>query len=104
MVTPINKKELGNIPRLWDETIEAFNELLQEKWDGKQARITQDEAVDRILDKFQYIDAGQRANKRAEIFKAHQLDIENLYRNEGFRVEFDKPGWDQAYTAYWIFS
>lgn len=105
MATPIAKKDLPNHPNLWDETIEAFNELIQEKWDGKQAKITQDEAVVRILDKYTYPnDEAFRNKKRDEILHKHQLDVENIYREKGFIVEYDKPGWNETYDAFFIFK
>ena len=41
---------------------------------------------------------------RETIFKKHYLDIENLYRNNGWEVEYKKPMSDEYFKAYFVFK
>ena len=88
MVKPITpneiKKKLIEFP---DFVIEAFNYCIQEKWNGIYARVNQNEAIDSIL-KF----AGKEGKeiKRGDIFKNHWLDVEDTYRQQGWKVIFAK--------------
>ena len=44
------------------------------------------------------------AKARQELFDNHYLDIEPAYRNAGWKVEFDKPGYNETYDSYFVFS
>lgn len=96
---PISPMEATQVARaaIPDEVIAAFNELIVEKLSGKSARITQDEAMDRILTKL------PRLN-RNDIFEKHYMDVEPLFRNAGWKVEYDSPAYCETYKAYYVFT
>ena len=77
----------NNIPQ---EVFDAFNELIAKNWDGHSATVLQKDVVDLIISKFT-----SPVNPYAE----HWLDIEDIYRNEGWIVEYDKPGWNEDYSG-----
>lgn len=90
-IRPIRPTETKNeIP---DFVIEAVNELIQENMDSCQyATILQKTIKERIL------------TKTDQDFKFSWLDFEQLYRAEGWSVEYDKPGYNESYEAYFKFS
>ena len=42
--------------------------------------------------------------KRADVFSNHWLDVEDIYREQGWNVEYDKPTYNETYDAYFVFS
>jgi hypothetical protein len=70
--------------------IESFNELIAKDLYKGEATVKQTEVVDLILKKM----GGEDIIKRDKIFKNHWLDIENLYRQSGWNVEYDKADWN----------
>ena len=70
--------------------------MIEEKFYNGEARILQKEIVERIMAK---------NNITSEtLFKNHYLDFEYLYIDAGWGVEFNNPGYNETYKAYFIFS
>jgi hypothetical protein len=65
---------------------------------GNTRRITfkQDELIAEIL--------SRDAQFTRDAFKNHWLDIEDTYREQGWTVEYDSPGYNESYDAYFVFS
>jgi hypothetical protein len=80
-----------------DEVIEAFNELIAENMSGGSSSFTQDKVVTRILSKMP-------DTSRDALYDNHWLDVEDVYRAEGWKVEYDKPGYCETYSASFAFS
>ncbi len=103
MVKPIKpsevKKKEIEIP---DAVIEAVNEMIQEKWNGKEATIFQDDIIDRII--FINKTLNKTLLNRDTIFDKNYLDFEDIFRKAGWKVEYDKPGYNEDYKAYFVFS
>ncbi|MCA9356909.1 hypothetical protein H6784_03420 [Candidatus Nomurabacteria bacterium] len=78
-----------------NEVIEVFNELIAENFNGHCAYVRQDEAVKRIVAK---------GINRNHLFNRGWLDIEDIYRSMGWKVEYDKPAYDESYEASFAFS
>jgi hypothetical protein len=100
VVKPITPAQAGykkgkTIP---DAVFNAFNQLIQEKL-GEAGAVTikQNEVMERILKL-------QPGLSRQEIFNKHWLDVEPFYRKAGWHVEYDKPGFNESYDAYFVFS
>ena len=74
----------------------AVNKLIKLNWNGKSATITQEEIVKEIL-------ATTNA-ARNEIFENHWLDFEQAYQAAGWKVHFDKPGYNESYKAFFVFK
>lgn len=75
---------------------QIFNEMIVENiGSGKRAVLYQDEIVNRLTD--------QGLNK-SDIYKKNWLDVEPIYREKGWKVEYDKPGYNETYRAHFIFS
>jgi hypothetical protein len=94
MTKPINPNDVIKI--VPDQVIASFNELIQESWTGHKATVFQDEAVARIQSKMDC--------PRATIFAKGWLDVESLFRKEGWTVKFDKPAYCETYKAFFVFS
>ena len=105
-IEPIKRSELGDSPvEFWPETIEAFNYLIKQNWDGNKAKFTQDDVVGKILD-LKLVKATLKVIGivQEELFRTHQLDVEKLYREQGFTVIYDKPAYNELYPATFTFK
>lgn len=79
-----------------DEAIEAFNELIAENFQGNKATVRQKDVAALIAKKMNIsVD---------DVFKNHYLDVEDIFKKGGWKVEYDKPGWDEDYEAYFVFT
>ena len=89
----VRAKKTANIP---DAVFEVFNRLIVESWDGGSATVLQDEVAGLVADALD-ID-------RKEVYRRHLLDVEESYREQGWDVEYDKPGYHETYSASFRFS
>ena len=90
------KKRVGTIP---DYVIDAFNDLLTENYQEDETIIEQEDVIRKILE---YSTDDELT--RETIFKKHYLDIENLYRNNGWEVDYEKPAFDELFEPFFIFK
>lgn len=98
MVEPISPSDVKKfIP---DFIIETVNKLIVEKWDGDEAVILQDDIMDIVSSN----DPDNDKPSRQEVFDKGWLDFEPLYRERGWSVEYDKPGFNESYKAKFIFK
>ena len=99
MPGPIKPKEVQSKKdaALPQAVFEVFNQLIVDNWDGHSATVQQDEACKRIC-KALKIKSCQDALDRG------LLDVESAYRKAGWKVEFDKPGYNEDYDAHFVFS
>jgi len=79
-----------------DSIIGCVNEMISSEWDGKQARIEQKDLLKKVLEKDKTLDSD-------EIFDKHFFDFEDIFRKCGWVVEYDRPGYNESYEAYFIF-
>lgn len=98
MMKPITPDEVvrakaNTIP---DEVFQAFNELIAESWNGRYAQFTQDAVLNRIC--------GHLDCPRELPFAKGWLDIEPMYREAGWTVKYDKPGYNEDYSATFKFE
>lgn len=97
---PMNPSEvvLAKTNSIPGEVFEAFNELIAAHWDGMESRVTQSEALKLVVKKF------KSANVTSTVmFDNGWLDVEESYRSQGWIVEYDKPGYNESYEAFFIF-
>lgn len=99
-VKPIKPSEM--IQTIPDWVIEGANECIQAHWVelNKESHFTQDELINYVL---KHKPESARIG-RDILFKNHWLDIEPLYRKEGWKVDYDKPGYCETYDANFTFS
>jgi hypothetical protein len=94
-ITPaeVGKKKAESIPV---EVIEVFNELITKKWDGRQSIVLQKDAVAGIVSRM--------GVSRDQVYLNRWLDVEGAFRQAGWRVEYDKPGFNESYDASFTFK
>jgi hypothetical protein len=94
--------KLDAIPEI---VIFAFNELVAKNWNGYKSVVKQEDAIQLVIQKWQENgDERDAREQRGAIFRNHMLDIEDIYRAKGWNVEYDKPGYNESYDAFYTFT
>lgn len=98
MAGPISPNEVAAtksqvIPEV---VFEAFNELIAEKFTAGLANVKQKDVIARILAKDTTIE-------KSQIFALGMLNVEEVYREKGWDVEYDKPAYNESYDANFTF-
>ena len=98
MTGPIKPSEVTTVKASYipDGVFEAFNTLIVENMDGNTARVKQCDVVARITLKLNC--------ERQVVFDKGWLEIEDVYREVGWDVEYDKPGFNENYDAFFKFT
>lgn len=99
-IKPISPSEITDnldeiIPNV---VIKSVNKLLREKYRGTGSIVLKQ---DEIVKEIQKLDKKLTKN---DIFNQKMLDFEKLYRDNGWIVKYDKPGWDESYEPYFEFN
>lgn len=94
----VTKVKISNLPK---EVIEAFNSLIVKDWNGRSSVISQDDVVKQIIKNFK---KNNKKISKDKIFENHFLDIEGAYRRVGWKVTYDKPGYNENSEAFWAFE
>lgn len=102
-VAPIRPKQAkerknASIP---DFVVESFNELIAEHLSGGYALIKQAEILHRICSKVSEL-SGEVITPQQVLDKGW-TDIESLFRKAGWKVTYDKPGYNESYDAFYKF-
>ena len=79
-----------------DEVIEAFNELIVKDFRNGSAIVKQDEVTALICSKMNI--------HSQEVCDNHWLDVEDVFRKAGWRVEYDSPAYNESYPATFTFT
>lgn len=100
MVKPLAPADVGyaQAELFPDFVIETWNTVIAKHWSGTQSRIEQDDII------LELIAASPMLVDRGDVFARHWLDIEDLYRAEGWVVEYDKPAYNESYDPYFVFK
>lgn len=81
--------------------IEAFNTLIARNYSSGSSTVSQNEVIEEILKGAKQ--DGKTELTREDIFKRHYLDVEDVFEEAGWEVEYDKPGYDETYEATFTF-
>jgi len=94
---PVTPKEVVSLKKtlIPDAAIEAFNELIAENFLGGYASFKQKDVVARMV---------KKGLKPEDIYKNGWLDIEDIFEKAGWKVDYDKPGYNETYDATFSFS
>lgn len=97
MTKPISPNEVGGVQRdnIPAEVFEAVNKLIAKKWTGSSATVKQEEILDAL---------GEFGIWRDHAFDRGYLNFEEAYREQGWEVEYDKPGYNESYGAFFVFK
>ncbi len=89
----IAKQKKNDFP---DTVFLAFNEHIAKKFTNKSAVVFQDDIV---------ADIAQRLGITVQaIFENGWLNVEEIYREAGWEVEYDKPGYNESGQAFFRFT
>lgn len=98
MIEPIRPSDVNiTIP---DFVIVIVNEFIKKEWDGEEARILQKDIVNEIVARY----TGMEDITSQTIYRNHWLDFEGLYREAGWKVEYDKPAFNEFYEPIFVFK
>ena len=98
-IKPISPDEvtIQKVKDIPDEVIECWNKAIAKKWKGHGIITIQQKSIVTELALTMNVD-------RHQIFENGWLDIERLYRENGWNVEYDGPGYNESYSAFFTFS
>lgn len=98
MVKPLNPDEaaLHKKTVFPSEVFEAFNDLISADLVNGRAHVGQQDVVALIKKKLE-------ANGTVYRWNQDWLNIEDAYEAEGWRVTYDKPGYNESYDASFEF-
>ncbi|MBI2120170.1 MAG: hypothetical protein HYT94_00935 [Parcubacteria group bacterium] len=96
-VSPIKPGDIAKVKKTIfpDKVFEAFNELIVAHFSNGLSTIKQDDIVELMV---------KKGLERNQIFNNHWLDVEEVYRDEGWKVEYDKPAHCESYPATFTFK
>jgi len=77
-----------------ESVFEAFNELIVANIVDGRAMFTQENVIELMQ---------KRGLDRREIFDNGWLNVEEVYREAGWTVAYDKPGYNETYSATFTF-
>lgn len=101
MIKPIKPDEVVGfkLPEkiIPEEVIESVNELIARNWQGKSARLDQYTLVDLIKTKLKLIDDKL-------IYENRWLDFEDMYRESGWNVVYNKPAYYETFSPSFMFT
>ena len=94
-ITPqeAREKEGSYIPQF---VIESFNEAIIQNLRGKESTVIQKDVVAVIKEKMKGL--------KIKDFNSDWLNVEPLYKKEGWEVTYDKPGYNESYDASFCFK
>lgn len=100
MTGPISPKEVAiekskHIP---DYVFDAFNKLIALNYCNGSAEVNQDDVITEI------VCISDPKITRQEIFAKGFLNVESAYEAKGWKVYYDKPGYNESYVATFTFS
>lgn len=96
----VNKAKMKIIPSV---VFEVFNDLIALHFNGKKSVIRQDTVVNRIVDLYNQRHPFDMIDQ-SWVYTNHWLDIEDAYREAGWKVYYDKPGYNETYPATFEFT
>lgn len=105
-ITPAEARQqaLDSIPEF---VIEAVNKMIVKNMSPNSDEVTilQDEIIDQIEIEGERMQAWKTGGfKRGRVFNEHWLDFENIFRQAGWNVEYDKPAYCEDYKANFKFK
>lgn len=96
-ITPeeAHSKKIESIPPV---VIKIFNDFIVENYSQitKTSRVEQKDVVSKIVEELNLT--------RGEVYSRGYCDVEEIFRRAGWKVFYDKPGYNESYDAFFVFS
>lgn len=98
MIEAISPHEVAKAKQqaLPDEVMRCWNDLIAIKFSSGQSYIPQEDIVNALMIAMDC--------KRTVIFQNNWLDIEAIYQAKGWKVKYDKPGFNEGGSASFTFT
>lgn len=96
-IKPLSKEEVKKAKKIPDIIIKTVNELLIKNYSNGKAIIMQSEIVN-------IVSGDPDGISRTDIYDNNYLDFEDVYREIGWKVTYDKPGYSESYDPRFIFE
>lgn len=80
-----------------DFVLEEWNKIIAKNFTAGSAHVLQKDIIAALLPHTQH-------GNREEIFTNHWLDVEEVYREQGWSVTYDKPAYNESYEASFKFK
>lgn len=77
------------------EVITAFNNAIALAWNGHSSTVFAADVAAEIANKLSI--------PVSKVYELNYLDVEPIYRDAGWDVRYDKPGYDESYRSHFIF-
>lgn len=87
--------ELAKATAIPDMVFRVFNDHIVRNFSSNRAFVVQEDVVKDLV---------AAGFTRQEIIDNHWLDVESSYRAMGWRVSYDKPGYNESYAAKFCFT
>ena len=101
-IKPISPAEAEANYKILPEVVQAVNELITEKYKGKGSfTLMQNEVINRIM---KFCKANKTKMTREKLFDEHHMDFETYFEKEGWKIIYDKPGYNETYEASFKFT
>ena len=97
MSKPIKASEIMSVKNaaIPEVVIDVFNDFIIKNFNGRYANVVKDQVVEVLV---------QKGLDRQKIYANHWLDVEDLFRENGWNVQYDSPGYDESYPAFYVFK
>ena len=101
-VKPISPDDIneGKLTHLPDSILEALNKLITQEFNGRIATIKQE----KIVEVFMLAGANGAPLTRNDIFEKGYLNFVPLYRASGWKIDIDRPGYNESYDTVYTFE
>ena len=89
------------------EVVRACNELIAENLivNGQNGKCHAIVLIEDLLDRAKSLMmAAENPQHHEDFFRKRWLDVEPMFRDSGWKVTFDKPGYSESYKARLIFE
>lgn len=80
-----------------DFVLQEWNKIIAKNFTSGSALVFQKDVIEVLLPHTQH-------GNRQEIFDQHWLDVEEIYRAQGWDVVYDKPAYNESYEASFKFT
>jgi hypothetical protein len=79
-----------------DVVFEVFNTAISDAWNGSLSTVMQKPVAAMIASRLDI--------STDEVYKRGYMDVEPIYRNAGWKVKYEKPGYNESGEAFFEFS
>ena len=95
---PVTPSEVSKLKKelMPNWVLSVWNKLIAKNWDGYRSVVDQSEAINALRE------SPDNDNPGGSV--VYYLEIEDIYRQAGWKVTYDKPGYNESYSAKFIFE